>query len=202
MPAVSFSGEVIECTNSFRYFGVHFDRMLTYKTQAESAKLRGKKRVPMLYAMAAKGIKQCHLFLLYQSVIYSASLTMVWVSQLCYSPYLLKLDMVHNKAMRVILRTTKDTPTEAMHYLLDLPSMETRHEVEQVTAYHNAKQNPKNPLHNAVKEEKGCRLARGKPWMGKAEQSTQHVCGLTDLKEVRDWEKRPAEIKLENLGMH
>ena len=43
---------------------------------------------------------------------------------------LLKLDRVQNEAMRVILGTTKDTPIEAMHYLLDLPSMEARHKVE------------------------------------------------------------------------
>ena len=52
-----------------------------------------------------------------------------------------------------------------------------------------------NPLHDAVKEEKGCRLARGKPKMGQAEQSIQHVCGLSELKQVRDWEKRSVEFK-------
>ena len=31
MPAVSFNGVVIERTNSLRYLGIHFDRMLTYK---------------------------------------------------------------------------------------------------------------------------------------------------------------------------
>ena len=54
--------------------------------------------------------------------------------------------------MRVNLGTTKDTPADVMRYLLDLPSMETRHKVEQVKAY------LKNPLHDAVKEGKGCRL--------------------------------------------
>ena len=115
----------------------------------------------------------------------------------------------YNEAMRVILGTTKDTPIETMCYLLDLPSMETRHKVEQVKAYLSAMQNPKNPLHDAVKEEKGCRLARGKSWMGQAEQSIQRVCSLTELKQVRDWEKRPVEFKpyyktllSENLGTH
>ena len=36
MPAVSFNGEVIERTNSLGYLGIHFDGMLTYKTQVES----------------------------------------------------------------------------------------------------------------------------------------------------------------------
>ena len=106
--------------------------------------------------------------------------------------------MVQNKAMRVILGTTKDTSIEALHYLLDLPSMETRHKVEQVNAYLNVTQNPKNPFHDAVKEDKGCRLVRGKSLMGQAEQSIQHVCSLTQLKQVtlvRDLQKHPVEFK-------
>ena len=62
-----------------------------------------------------------------------------------------------------------------MRYLLDLPSMEARHKVEQVKGYLGALQNPKNPHHDADKEEKGFRLARGKSWMGQAEQSIQHA---------------------------
>ena len=208
MPAVSFNGEAIERTNSLRYLGIHFDRMLTYKTQVESTKLRCKKGLSALKAMASKGIEQRHLFLLYQSVILSVIDYGLGLTTLSQSN-LLKLDRVQNEAMRVILGTTKDTPIETMRYLLDLPSMETRHKVEQVKAYLNAMQNPKNPLHDAVKEEKGCRLARGKSWMGQAEQSIQRVCSLTELKQVRDWEKHPLEFKpyyktllSENLGTH
>ena len=80
-----------------------------------------------------------------------------------------------NEAMTVILGASKDTPIETRHYLLDLPAMETRHKVEQVNAYLSAMQNLKNPLHDAVKEDKGCRLARGKSWVGQAEQSIQHM---------------------------
>ena len=174
--------------------GIHFDRMLTYKTQVESTKLRCKKGLSALKAMASKGIEQRHLFLLYQSVILSVIDYGLGLTTLSQSN-LLKLDRVQNEAMRVILGTTKDTPIETMLYLLDLPSMETRHKVEQVKAYLNAIQNPKNPLHDAVKEEKGCRLARGKSWMGQAEQSIQRVCSLIELKQVRDWEKHPVEFK-------
>ena len=186
MPAVSFNGEVIERTNSLRYLGIHFDRMLTYKTQVESTKLRCKKGLSALKAMVSKGNEQRHLFLLYQSVILSVIDYGLGLTTLSQSN-LLKLDRLQNEAMRFILGITKDTPTEAMRYLLDLPSMETRRKVEQVKAYLNAMQNPKNPLHDAVNEEKGCRLARGKPWMGQVEQSIQHVCSLRELKQVRDW---------------
>ena len=208
MPVVSFNGEVTERTNSLRYLGIHFDRMLTHKTQVESTKLRCKKGQSELKAMASKGIEQRQLFLLYQSVILGIidyGLGLITLSQ----SNLLKLDRVQNEAMRVILGTTKDTPTETMRYLLDLPSVETRHKGEQVKAYLNAMRIPKNPLHDAIKEEKGCRLARGKSWIGQAEQSIQHVCSLAELKQVRDWEKRPVEFKpyyktllSENLGTH
>ena len=65
MPAVSFNGEVTEDMNSLRYLRIHFDRMLMYKTQIESTKLRCKKGLSALKTMAAKGIQQRHLFLLY-----------------------------------------------------------------------------------------------------------------------------------------
>ena len=87
--------------------------------------------------------------------------------------------------------------------------MEARQKVEQVKTYLSAMQNSKNPLHDAVKEEKGCRLARGKSQMGQIEQSIQHAFGLAELKQVRDWEKRQDEFKpyyktllAENLGTH
>ena len=132
--------------------------------------------------MTSKGIEQRHLFLLYQSVILSVIDYGMGLTTLSQSK-MLKLDRVQNEATRVILGTTKDTPIENMRYLLDLPSMESRHKVEQV----NAMQNPKNPLHDSVKEEKGCRMARGRSWMGQAEQSIQHVCSLAELKQVWDW---------------
>ena len=87
--------------------------------------------------------------------------------------------------------------------------METTHKVEQVKAYLNTMQNLKNPLHDAVKEDKGCRLARDTSWMGQAEQSIQHVCSLAELKQVRDSDKRPIQFKpyyktllVENLDKH
>ena len=69
---------------------------------------------------------------------------------------LLKLERVQNKAMRVILGTTKDTPIETMRFMLDLPSMKMRQKVEHIKAYFSVVQNPPNPLHQAVKDIKGC----------------------------------------------
>ena len=47
---------------------------------------------------------------------------------------LLKLDRVQNEAMRVILGTTKNTPTETTRLMLDLPPMQTRQKVDQIKA--------------------------------------------------------------------
>ena len=127
-------------------------------------------------------------------VWYSASLTMVWVSQLCHSP--------------TCWSSAGCNTIEAIRYLLDLPSMETRHKVEQVKAYLNAIQSPKNPLHCVVKEEKGRRLATDKSWMGQAEQSIQHVWGLAEPKQVREkktpfsWVQANKTLLSENLVTH
>ena len=148
-----------------------------YKMQVESTKLRRKKALSALKVMASKGIEQRHLFLLYQSVILSVIDYGLGLTTLSQSN-LLKLESVQKEAMRVILETTKDTPIETIRYLLDLLSIKTRHKVEQVKAYLNAMQNPNNPLHDALKEEKGCRLARGSH--GWAKQNNQSsMCAVS-----------------------
>ena len=129
MPAVSFNGKVIERTNSLRYLGIHDDRMLTYKTQVESTKLRSKKGLSALKAMASKGIEQRHLFLLFQVLTLSIIYYDLGLATLSQSN-LLKPNRMQTDALTVIMGTTKDTPTEAVHYLLDLPQIKTRHKAE------------------------------------------------------------------------
>ena len=65
---------------------IHFDRMLTYKTTVESTKLRCKKALCVLKAMASKDIEQRHPFLLYQSVILCVIDHGLGLSQPCDSP--------------------------------------------------------------------------------------------------------------------
>ena len=61
-----------------------------------------------------------------------------------------------------------------------------RQKVEQVKAYFSAVENSHNPLHEAVKDTKGCRLARGKSWMGHAQDSILQVCQRTELNKPRN----------------
>ena len=79
---------------------------------------------------------------------------------------LLKLDRVQNEAVRVILRTTKDTVIETKRFMLDLPPVQTRQKVKQVKAYFSAVENPHDRLHEVVKDTKGCSLGQSKSWMG------------------------------------
>ena len=68
--------------------------------------------------------------------------------------------------MRVILGNTKDTLIETMKVMLDLLPIQIIQKVQQIKAYFSAVRNPHNPLHQAVKDPKGCRLGRGKSWIG------------------------------------
>ena len=123
-------GAVVERASHLRYLGIHFDRMLTCRKHVETTALKLKKGLSVLKVMAAKGIEQRHLFLLYQSVVLSVidyGLGLTTMAQ----TNLLKLDRVQNEAMRVTLRTTNDTPIETMRFVLYLPPTQTRQKVEQ-----------------------------------------------------------------------
>ena len=148
--------------------------MLTNRKHVETTALKCKKGLSVLKAMATKGIEQCHLFLLYQSAVLSVIDYGRGLPTMAQTN-LLKVDRVQNEAMRVILGTTKDIPIETMRFMLDLPPMQTRQNVEQVKAYFSAVENPHSPLHEAVKDTKGCKLGRGKSWIGQAEDSTLQV---------------------------
>ena len=170
IPAVSSNGEGIEHMklNSLWYFGIHFYRMLMYKPQVKSREK--KNQVQGRTALAeSHGCKRNWTTSSVQAVS-ECNTRHHWLWSGSHNPATVQPAetwMVQNKAMRVtvILRTTKDSPNEAMHNLLDLPQ-----DIRWTKSKHiNAMHNPKNPLHNAVKEERGCRLARGRSWTGQAE---------------------------------
>ena len=92
--------------------------------------------------------------------------------------------------------TTKDTPIETTRFMLDLPpTMQTRQKVEQVKACFSAVKNPDNRLHEAAKDPKGCRLGRGKSWMGQAQDSILQVRQLTEVKQTKEWERYPNRFR-------
>ena len=84
--------------------------MLTYREHVETTALKCKKGLSILKVMAAKGIEQRHLVLLYQSAVVSVTDYGQGLTTMAQTN-LLKLDRVQNEAMRVILGTTRDTCT-------------------------------------------------------------------------------------------
>ena len=104
--------------------------------------------------MAAKGIEQCHLFLLYQSVVLSVidyGLGLTTMAQ----TNLLTLDRVQDAAMRSILGTTKNAPIETMRFMLDLPPMQG--DRKWVRSKHTPVPSKISTTHS-MKDIKGCRL--------------------------------------------
>ena len=124
--------------------------------------------------------KQHHLFLLYQSVI--LSITMVWLSQPCHSPYCWSStqhgakwshdnDSGKQKTKENPLRSC-DTCYTCYWWKLVQKS------VEHAIAY--MYQNAKNLLHNFIQEETACRPARDKSWKSQTGQSIPRMWSLTE----------------------
>ena len=95
----------------------------------DTTALKCKKGLSVLKAMAAKinamDTEQLHLFLLYRCVLlsvidYGLGLTTMAPTNV------LKLDRMQYEAMRVILGTTKNTPTETVGFMPDLPPMQSK----------------------------------------------------------------------------
>ena len=86
-----------------------------------------------------------------------------------------------------VIKVLYVTPIETTRFMLDLPLTQTENGAGQ--RYFGAVENRHNPLHEAVKDTKGCRLGRGKSWMGQAEDSILQVWQLTELKQTKERER-------------
>ena len=121
---------------------------------------------------------------------------------------LLKLDRVQNEAVRFILGTTKDTPTETMMFMLDT------HQCKPDRKWSRSKHTPvplkfPQPTPRSCERHKGMQTGTGKSWMGQAENSIVKACQLTELKQTKEWERYPNRFRRlyetllpENVGKH
>ena len=98
-----------------------------------------------------------------------------------------RLERLQNEAMRAVLGCTRDTHIICMRYLLDLPTIKSRHKIAQVKMYLKVAEDETHPLHEVIREDKGNRLKRGKSWMAEAEDSLRNVCELEDIKTGKEW---------------
>ena len=162
-----------------------------------------KKGPSVLKVVATKGIEQRHLFLLYQGVSVSVTDYGPGLTTMAQTN-LLKLDRVQNEAMPVRLGTTKDTPIQTMRFMLDLLPGQSIHQYRRKSPQLTPRSRER---HNGM--QMGCRLGRGKSWMGQAEDSILQVWQLTELKQTTEWERYPNRFRRlyetllpENLGKH
>ena len=84
--SITFDGAIVKQRSHLRCLGSLSTECQPTKKCVETTSLRCKKCLSDLKAMDAKGIEQCHLFLLYQSVVlividYGLSLTTVAVPE-------------------------------------------------------------------------------------------------------------------------
>ena len=117
--------------------------MLTYKTQVESTKLGRKAGLFTLKSRYVKSIEQRHLPAVSECDTQRHSL---WAGS-------------HN-LVTVQPPEARQGATQSALPTGPATNGKVAHKMERVKAYLNAMQNPKNSLHNAAKEEKGCRQAK------------------------------------------
>ena len=80
-----------------------------------------------------------------------------------------------------------------MQYILDLPSIKVRHKLAQAKMLLDVMGNESHPLHQAVKEEKGKRMKRGKSWMAEAENTLREICQLENINSGQEWKEVPPD---------
>ena len=77
-----------------------------------------------------------------------------------------------------------------MRFMLDLSPMQNSQKMERVNVSFSAVEHPHNPLHEAVKDTKRCRLEWGKSSMGPSEDlSTASIPADRELKQTKEWER-------------
>ena len=130
--------------------------------------------------MASAEMQQRTLFQMMQVVVLSVldyGLGLLTLSQTQVD----RLERVQNEAMRAVLGCTRDTPIVTMRFLLDLPSIKSRHKIAQVKEYFKVANNDHHLLHQSLDNTKGRRIKRGKYWMAEAEGTLLRVCELEEV---------------------
>ena len=105
LPAVKISNQEISRIQQFRYLGIIMDRTLSFKDHVSHVVKKARKGLSAVKMMAAFGMEQRLLFLLFQAVVlavidYGLGILTLSTTQIK------RLDVVQNEGMRVILGCT------------------------------------------------------------------------------------------------
>ena len=75
-------------------------------------------------------------------------------------------------------RGIRNTSTENMWFVPDLPTVRTRQNVEQFNAYFSAAEIAHRSLHTASNDIKGSTLRHGQSWMGQADVLGSYIYAI------------------------
>ena len=92
-----------------------------------------------------------------------------------------------------------------MRYVLDFPTMNTRHKLAQVKAYLRVTADEQHLLHHKIGRLAPSRLSRGTSWMLQAENTLSKCCNIEDIRRGREWipvdeDLQPYTKVIANLG--
>ena len=186
MPEVEISGKAIKREPTLRYLGVIFDRSLSGKDHITRVIAKARKGLNAVKVMSYAKMPQRVLVILYQTLVLSVVEYGLGLLTLSDSQ-MKRLDVIQNEGMRTILGCTKDTPIEAMRYLLNFPNMRERHRMAQVKAYLRVSADPQHPLHDKVGRATTSRLKRGSEWMTEAAHIIEQCCSIESLRRGCAW---------------
>ena len=186
MPTVNIQGKTLSREHSLKYLGITFDRSLSFNLHITHVINRARKGLVAVKTMAAAKMPQHVLLILYKALVLSVidyGLGLLTLS----ATQLQRLEVLQNEGMRSILGCTRDTSTEAMRYVLDLPPMQDRHKISQVKAYLRVAADTSNPLHDKIGRNAKCRLKRGSEWLTQAAKTIDSCTSVQNVRRGEAW---------------
>ena len=108
MPKVHIAGKEIGRVHILPYLGLLFDRTLSWGALTTKTITKARKGLLAMKAVAAKGISQRILLILFRTLVLSVIDYGFGLMTLA-DTHLNRLDSIQNEAMRIILGCTRDT---------------------------------------------------------------------------------------------
>ena len=186
MPQISIQGQNLQREHSLKYLGITFDRSLSFNVHVSNTVNRARKGLTAVKTMAAAQMPQKTLLILFKALVlsvidYGFGLLTLSAAQLQ------RLEVIQNEGMRCILGCTRDTSSEAMRYILGLPSMPERHKIAQVKSLCRVAADPTNPLHSKVGRATHSRLKRGTEWLNQATKTIETCTSIENVRRGEAW---------------
>lgn len=132
---VKIQDQPISRTNEAKYLGLLLDNKLTWAKRSERAaakavsRLRLMKTTAITWGESAEVLRTAYTSYIRPVLEYGSSVMVT-----ATDPVLRRLEMVQNKALRVITEGTKSTPILAMQLQDDIESLKTRRERNAITS--------------------------------------------------------------------